>query len=120
MHLAPATADVTFEERYWYPDDGGVLWIAGYHVVDPDSGRYLGRDAHELAARGMRVTGVAGAAAHHAGVLASDAVAPGRPLALRRQPDNRHDPNAIAVLVPGAGEQVGWVLTGPPSSVHVQ
>jgi hypothetical protein len=101
--------DVGYEERYWYPDDGGEVWVAGYQVVDPASGRYLARDAPELAARGLRVVGVAGAWAHHADALASDAAAPGRPLELRRDPDNPHDPNAIAVHPAGGGEQLGWV-----------
>jgi HIRAN domain len=93
-----------FEERYWYPDDGGQVWIAGWTPVD-ESGRYLARDAPELAARGLRVAGVAGARfqAH----AESDAAAPGCRLELRRDPDNEHDPNAIAVLA--GGEQVGWV-----------
>lgn len=95
-----------FDERYWYPDDGGEVWIAGYTPVD-DAGHYLGRDAPELAARGLRVAGVAGAARHHAAALESEAAAPGAPLALRRDPGNEHDPNAIAVLA--GGEQVGWV-----------
>ena len=95
-----------FEERYWYPDDGGQVWIAGYTPVD-DEGRYLGRDAPGLTARGLRVCGVAGAALHHADALASDAAAPGAPLDLRRDPGNPHDPNAIAVLAGDA--QVGWV-----------
>ena len=99
---------MTFEERYWYPDDGGVVWVAGYTPVDPESGRYLGRDAPELAARGLRVAGVAGAGIHHADALEAEDVAPGRPLELRRDPGNEHDPNAIAVHAPG-GEQVGWV-----------
>jgi hypothetical protein len=101
--------DVEYDERYWYPDDGGVVWIAGYQVVDRESGRYLARDAPELLARGLRVAGVAGAGAHHAEALASDAVAPGRPLELRRDPDNPHDPNAIQVHPGDGGEQVGWV-----------
>jgi hypothetical protein len=108
MWRGPAIVDVTFEERYWYPEDGGAVWIAGYHVVDPGSGRHLARDAPELAASGMRVAGVAGAWRHYGGALASDAVAPGRPLTLRRDPGNPHDPNAIGVYA-GAGEQVGWV-----------
>jgi hypothetical protein len=98
-----------YEERYWYPDDGGEVWVAGYQLVDPDSGRYLARDAPELAARGLHVVGVAGAGAHHADALGSDAAAPGRPLELRRDPDNPHDPNAIAVHPAGGGEQLGWV-----------
>ena len=101
---------VAWEERYWYPDDGsGAVWIAGYGVVDARSGRYLARDAPELAGQGLRVVGVAGAGRHHAAALGSDAAAPGRLLALRRDPGNPHDANAIAVdLADGAG-QVGWV-----------
>lgn len=102
------SVEVTFEERYWYPEDGGVIWVAGYHVVDPQTGVYLGRDAPELAARGLRITGVAGAAAHHAAALASDGAAPGEPLALRRDPANPHDQYAIAVDT-RAEEQLGWV-----------
>jgi HIRAN domain len=101
------TVDVEFEERYWYPDDGGQVWLAGYHVVDRESGRYLARGSPELAQRGLRVMGVAGAGQHHAEALASDAAAPGRPLELRRDRDNPHDENAIAVH--GGGEQLGWV-----------
>jgi len=103
---APAIVDVELEERYWYPDDGGVVWLAGYQPVAAD-GRFLGRDAPELAAAGLRIAGVAGAAQHHSAALASDAVAPGRPLELRRDAENPHDANAIAVHA--AGEQVGWV-----------
>jgi hypothetical protein len=92
-----------FEERYWYPDDGGQVWLAGYTLVAPD-GRYLARDAPELAARGLRVAGVAGGRHHE---LGAEAAAPGSPLELRRDPGNEHDVNAIMVLA--GGEQVGWV-----------
>jgi HIRAN domain len=103
------TIDVGYEERYWYPDEGGQVWIAGYHVVDPQSGRYLPRDGPELAARGLRVVGVAGAGRHHAEALASDAAEPGRALELHRDLANPHDPNAIAVHGEHGGEQLGWV-----------
>jgi hypothetical protein len=109
MSADPAAVDVVFEERYWYPDDGGVVWLAGYQVVEAETGRWLGRDAPELAARGLRVAGVAGAGRHHADALAAEDVGPGRPLELRRDPDNPHDPAAIAVHPAGGGEQVGWV-----------
>jgi hypothetical protein len=98
--------DVVHEERYWYPDDGGQVWIAGYTPVD-DEGRYLARDAPELVARGLRVAGVAGAARHHERALNADAAAPGQPLELRRDPANEHDPNAIMVLA--GGDLVGFV-----------
>ena len=95
--------EAVFEERYWYPDDGGQVWIAGY--TPTEQGRYLGRDAPELAARGIRIAGVAGAARHHAEALEAPAL--GAPLTLRRDPANEHDPNAIQVLA--SGEQIGWV-----------
>jgi HIRAN domain len=109
MHHGAAIVEVTFEERYWYPDDGGVVWLSGYQLVDPDSGQYLARDAPELSERGLRVAGVAGAGRHHADALRSELAAPGRPLALRRDPGNPHDRNAIAVHTADGGEQVGWV-----------
>ena len=96
------------EDRYWYPDDGGAVWLAGYQLVDPETGRWLARDAPELAARGLRVASIAGAAQHHDAVLQSVALEPGAPLVLRRDAGNQHDANAIAVETPG-GEQVGWV-----------
>ena len=97
---------VVHEERYWYPDDGGQVWLAGYTPVD-EEGRYLAREAPELVARGLRVASVAGAARHHAEALESDDAAPGRPLELRRDAGNEHDPNAIMVLA--GGELIGFV-----------
>jgi HIRAN domain len=94
-----------FEEHYWYPDDGGQVWLAGYTPVDAD-GRYLARDAPELTARGLRVAGVAGAR-FQAAALEGDEAAPGQPLELRRDPGNEHDANAVMVLA--GGDQVGWV-----------
>ena len=99
--------DAGYEERYWYPDDGGQVWVAGYQLIDQSSGRYLARDAPELTSRGLHVVGVAGAGRHHAEAIGSEAVAPGSPLELRRHPENEHDPNAIGVHAGGA--QVGWV-----------
>jgi len=100
--------DVSFEARYWYPDDGAIVWLAGYQIVDADSGRYLARDAPELQRAGLRVASVAGAARHHAEALQSDAVAPGSALVLRRDVSNEHDRNAIAVHAQ-LGERIGWV-----------
>ena len=96
--------DVVREERYWYPDDGGQVWLAGFVPVDAD-GRFLSREA--LAARGLLIAGVAGAAVHHADAL--PLLEPGSPLVLRRDAANAHDPNAVAVDVPDGGPQAGWV-----------
>jgi hypothetical protein len=95
---------VEFQERYWYPDDGGEVWVAGYTPIDA-SGRFLSRDA--LAADGLLVANVAGAV-HRPEALASDGAAPGRRLTLRAEPDNPHDPNAVAVLTE-AGVSLGYV-----------
>ena len=94
-----------FEERYWYPDDGGQVWLAGYTLVD-DEGRYLARDAHEVLSRGLHVVAVAGAQ-HRAEALATARAEPGAPLELRRDPSNAHDPNAIEVLA--GGVVIGFV-----------
>src|SRR4051794_25719692 len=101
--------DVSLQERYWYPDEGGQVWLAGYQLVDPESGDYLARDAPRLAERGRRVAGVAGAGAHHAEALQHESVQPGAMLTLRRDRDNPHDDNAIAVHPADGGDQLGWV-----------
>jgi hypothetical protein len=98
--------DVELQERYWYPDDGGQVWVAGYQLVDA-SGRFLGRDAPELAALGVIVAWVAGAV-HRPDALASELAAPGRALRLRPEPDNPHDANAIAVALED-GSLLGYV-----------
>jgi hypothetical protein len=109
MGAEAVRVDVAFEERYWYPDDGGILWIAGYQPVDAGSGRFLAGDDPALTGRGLRVANVAGAARHHADVLDDDAFAPGAPLTLRREADNPHDPQAISVRDASGERQAGWV-----------
>ena len=79
--MDPAVVDVAFEERYWYPHDGGVVWVSGYQLVDRESGRYLARDAPEVVAAGLIVASVAGAARHHAQALADEARRRPRPAA---------------------------------------
>jgi hypothetical protein len=100
------TITVTREERYWYPDDGGIVWIAGFMPIDPDTRRFVGREA--LREQGLIVTGAAGAAQFHDEVLQGAGAEPGAPLILRRDPDNEHDPNAIAVDTADGG-QLGFV-----------
>jgi hypothetical protein len=102
----PFVVEVEFAERYWYPDDGGQVWLSGYQLVDSATGSYLARDAPQLAERGLHVSAVAGAR-HHADALARGDAAPGRPLTLVREHDNPHDPNAIAVHA--GGQHIGFV-----------
>jgi hypothetical protein len=104
--------DAIAQERYWYPDDGGEVWVAGFQLVAPD-GRYLARDAPELESAGLLVAGVAGARDHHNVELQSPAAAPGAPLTLRRDRANPHDANAIAVHV-ADGAQLGFVQRPTP------
>lgn len=99
--------DVVAQERYWYPDDGGELWVAGFQLVDAE-GRYLGRDAPELTEAGLQVSRVAGARDHHAQALQSEGAAPGSALVLRRDRDNEYDANAIAVETT-EGDVLGFV-----------
>ena len=103
-HVWVVVVAVESQERYWYPDDGGEVWVAGYYPVDA-AGRFMSREALEAA--GLLVSHVAGAL-HRPEAVASDDAAPGRPLTLRAEPDNPHDPHAVAVLT-AAGERVGYV-----------
>jgi hypothetical protein len=99
--------EASYEERYWYPPDGGIVWLAGYSLTDPGTGRFLANNAPELIRRGLRVTSVAGVT-HQPEALQSHAAAPGSPLTLRRDKDNEHDPHAIAVDLADGG-QLGWI-----------
>jgi HIRAN domain-containing protein len=103
----PVDVAVEAQERYWYPDDGGEVWVAGFQLVDAE-GRYLGRDAPELVDAGLRVSRVAGARDHHSEALQSEDAAPGKALRLRRDRDNEYDANAIAVET-ASGETLGFV-----------
>ena len=95
--------EVEHQERYWYPDDGGEVWVAGYQLVDA-SGRFLGRGE---VPDGLLVTHVAGAL-HRPDALASALAAPGSELSLRPEPDNPHDPSAVAVDL-SDGTPLGYV-----------
>jgi hypothetical protein len=56
----------------------------------------------------VRVVKLAGAS-YRAEALQDDAFAPGRRLALVQEPENEHDPNAVAVWDAGQRLQVGYV-----------
>ena len=71
-HVWVVVVAVESQERYWYPDDGGEVWVAGYYPVDAD-GRFMSREA--LEAEGLLVSHVAGAL-HRPEAVASDDAAP--------------------------------------------
>jgi hypothetical protein len=95
--------EVEHQERYWYPDAGGEVWVGGYQLVDA-SGRFLGRGE---VPDGLLVTHVAGAF-HRPDGLVSELAAPGSTLTLRPEPDNPHDPSAVAVDL-SDGTPLGYV-----------
>jgi HIRAN domain len=101
------------QERYWYPDDGGQVWVAGYQLLDED-GRYMGREAAR--ALGLYVTGVAGAERFHFDALQADDAAPGSALRLVRDPENAFDANAVAVETAG-GVRLGFVGREPAAEL---
>ena len=60
--------DVVGEERYWYPDDGGQVWVAGYQLVDGE-GRFMGRDGIPAQEAAVRVDGLVARDPHLAAVV---------------------------------------------------
>ena len=83
------------------------IWLergeSGYWLRDAESGDALKWDDERL-----RVVKAAGSS-YRLGELQDDAFAPGRRLALVREPENEHDPNAIAIWDADRRLQVGYV-----------
>ena len=83
------------------------LWLergeAGYWLRDAASGEAVRWDDERLL-----VVPVAGAS-YRLDSLQDDGFAPGRSLALVREPENEHDPNAVAVWDEGRRVQAGYV-----------
>jgi hypothetical protein len=83
------------------------IWLergeSGYWLRDADSG-----DAMKWDDPRVRVVKLAGAS-YRAGALQAEAFAPGRRLALVHEPENEHDPNAVAVYDAEQRLQAGYV-----------
>ena len=83
------------------------IWLepgeSGYWLRDAATG-----DAMKWDDPRVRVVKLAGAS-YRAEALQDDAFAPGRRLALVREPDNEHDPNAVAVFDASRALQAGYV-----------
>jgi hypothetical protein len=83
------------------------IWLergeSGYWLRDAESGAALTWDDERL-----RVVKVAGSS-YRLDELQDDAFAPGRRLALVREPENEHDPNAISIWDAERRLQAGYV-----------
>ena len=83
------------------------IWLergeSGYWLRDAATGEALRWNDDRL-----RVVKLAGAS-YRADALQDDAFAPGRRLALVREPENEHDPNAVAVWDAERRLQAGYV-----------
>jgi HIRAN domain len=83
------------------------IWLergeSGYWLRDASTGEAMRWNDERV-----RVVKLAGAS-YRAEALQDDAFAPGRRLALVREPDNEHDPNAVAVWDAERRVQAGYV-----------
>jgi hypothetical protein len=83
------------------------IWLelgeSGYWLRDAESGQALKWDDERL-----RVVKVAGSS-YRVDELQDDAFAPGRRLALVREPENEHDPDAISIWDADRRRQAGYV-----------
>jgi|SRR5579862_1368751 len=93
--------------RIWL-ERGELEGGRGFWLRDAASGDALRWDDARLAAGGARVLSVAGTS-YRDDALQDPAFEPGRPLALVAEPENEHDPNAIAVWDGQRRLQVGYV-----------
>ena len=89
------------------PSDRLRIWLerveSGYWLRDAATG-----DALKWDAPGLRVVKLAGSS-YRTDALQDEAFAPGRRLALVREPENEHDPNAVAVWDRERRLQAGYV-----------
>jgi hypothetical protein len=83
------------------------LWLergaSGYWLRDAETGEAVRWDDERL--RVVKLAGVS----YRMEALQDDAFAPGRRLALVREPDNEHDPNAVAIWDVARRLQAGYV-----------
>jgi hypothetical protein len=93
--------------RIWL-ERGELEGGRGFWLRDAATGDALGWDDPRLGAGGARVVPVAGAS-FRIDDLQDEAFAPGRPLAIVPEPENEHDPNALAIWDAERRLQAGYV-----------
>ena len=98
------------------PSDRLRIWLergeSGYWLRDAATDEALKWDA-----RGLRVVKLAGSS-YRLEALQDDAFAPGRRLALVREPENVHDENAVAVWDAAQRVQAGYVPAEVAPELH--
>ena len=95
-------------ERGGLTGAGDELDGRGFYLRDAESGEPLRWNDERLAAAGAHVVRVAGAS-YRQEELRDEGFEPGRQLALVREPENPHDPNAISVWSEDRTAQAGYV-----------
>lgn len=80
----------------------------GYRLRDQEERFTLYGPECEAGLPAVRLLRVAGVGFHWE-ALQSEACEPGRPLTLDREPENRHDPNAVAILDEQRASRLGYV-----------
>ena len=92
------------------------LWLergeSGFRLRDAATGDTVGWDDERLL-----VVKLAGAS-YRLDALQDDAFAPGRRLALVREPENEHDPNAVGIWDADRRLQAGYVPAEVAAEVH--
>ena len=85
-----------------------LVAVNGQLALAVPNGRLVDRKANSAYRHDVFLIGVRGTSYYEAANLSTETSA-GTQLGLRRDPDNEHDKNAIAVVDQGTGEQLGWV-----------
>jgi hypothetical protein len=89
-------------ETAWSHGEGATH---GYRVLDQAGVAWSDADLDDAGIHVVRVAGVT----HHAADVQADAFAPGEPVILMPEPDNPHDPFALAVRDLSLARHAGYV-----------
>jgi hypothetical protein len=98
---------LTARLRIWL-ERGELPGGRGFWLRDAATGNALSWDDARLAAGGARVLPVAGAS-YRIDDLQDEAFTPGKPLEIVPEPENEHDPNALAIWDAARRLQAGYV-----------